>query len=151
MNITKAIASDIPELSRLLGVLLSQEVEFSPDLEAQARGLSHIIENPEVGYIVVAKVDSKIIGMINVLFTISTALGARVALFEDMVVSPDYRGAGVGSQIIEYAISSAKQHGCKRVTLLTDRDNVSAHRFYAKHGFTQSAMIPLRLALSDKP
>ncbi|CUS41282.1 GCN5-related N-acetyltransferase [hydrothermal vent metagenome] len=84
--------------------------------------------------------------MVNVLFTVSTALGARVAIFEDMIVSPEVRGSGVGSKLLEYAISSAQVCGCKRITLLTDSDNISAQRFYAKHGFEKSAMIPLRLA-----
>lgn len=149
MEITTALASDIPDLCQLLSVLFSQEAEFSPNRENQARGLSRIIENAEVGHIVVAKVNRVIVGMVNVLFTVSTALGARVAIFEDMVVSPDFRGSGIGSQLLEYAIRSAQAGGCKRITLLTDSDNISAQGFYAKHGFKKSSMIPLRLALGD--
>ena len=147
MEITKASVSDIPDLCRLLDILFSQEVEFSPDQSAQIKGLSQIIENPEIGHIIVAKENENIIGMVNVLFTVSTALGGRVAIFEDMVVAPDARSAGVGSQLLEGAIQSAKLSYCKRVTLLTDRENTSAQRFYAKHGFSQSTMIPLRLPL----
>lgn len=147
MEITKASVSDISDLCRLLDILFSQEVEFSPDQSAQIKGLSQIIENPEIGHIIVAKENENIIGMVNVLFTVSTALGGRVAIFEDMVVAPDARSAGVGSQLLEGAIQSAKLSYCKRVTLLTDRENTSAQRFYAKHGFSQSTMIPLRLPL----
>lgn len=149
MQITKAELSDVPELNGLLTILFSQEAEFTPNPELQAQGLSQIIDNPEAGYIVVAKEQNKIIGMVNVLFTVSTALGTRVALLEDMVVSPEVRGQGIGSQILDYAIRSAKQSGCKRITLLTDNDNVSGQNFYAKHGFSKSPMIPLRLALDD--
>lgn len=146
MEITKALASDVPELCNLLAILFSQEAEFSTNREAQTKGLSQIIDNREIGYIVVAKENGVVVGMVNVLFTVSTALGARVAIFEDMIVSPEVRGSGVGSKLLEYAISSAQVCGCKRITLLTDSDNISAQRFYAKHGFEKSAMIPLRLA-----
>ncbi len=149
MEITKASISDIPQLCQLLDILFSQEEEFVPDQEAQRNGLSRIIENPEIGFIVVAKADNKITGMVNVLFTVSTALGSRVAIFEDMVVSPETRGSGVGSQLLQRAIKLAQNDGCKRITLLTDRTNISAQKFYAKHGFKISTMIPLRLSLGE--
>jgi ribosomal protein S18 acetylase RimI-like enzyme len=66
-----------------------------------------------------------------------------------MVVSPDARGSGVGSRLLEKAIQFARLNGCKRITLLTDRDNESAQRFYQRHGFGLSAMIPLRLLLNE--
>ena len=87
--------------------------------------------------------------MVNLLYTVSTALGDRVALLEDMVVSPNVRGSGVGSRLMEHAIQFARLNGCKRITVLTDRENESAQRFYQKHGFGFSAMMPMRLSLSE--
>lgn len=149
MQITLANASDIPGLCELLDILFSQEADFKPDREAQSRGLARIISNPEVGLIVVARQDSQVVGMVNLLYTVSTALGDRVALLEDMVVSPSDRNSGVGSRLLEQAIQFARLDGCKRITLLTDHSNESAQRFYQKHGFGFSAMIPLRLSLSE--
>ncbi len=149
MQITPANISDIPALCDLLGILFSQEADFKPNHEAQSHGLARIISSPEIGLIVVARQDNQIIGMVNLLYTVSTALGDRVALLEDMVVSPNARGSGVGSRLLEQAIQFARANGCKRITLLTDSTNKSAQRFYQKHGFGFSAMIPLRLALSE--
>jgi len=78
----------------------------------------------------------------------STALGGRVALLEDMVVRPDARGRGAGSLLLRAAVEFARAAGCLRITLLTDADNAAAQRFYARHGFGQSAMIPMRLPLA---
>lgn len=86
-------------------------------------------------------------GMVNLLFTISTALGGRVAILEDMVVRPGYRSCGAGSKLLQAAMDFAKSAGCHRITLLTDRANESAQRFYKRHGFTLSEMVPLRLSL----
>lgn len=149
MEISQATLSDIPALCELLDILFLQEEEFVPNHQAQSQGLSRIIENPEVGQIIVARLNNSVVGMVNILFTISTALGARVALLEDMVVSPAARCSGVGSVLIEHAIQSARLSGCKRITLLTDLANESAQKFYRNHGFQSSTMIPLRLALSD--
>ena len=143
----RASASDIPALSELLSVLFTQEAEFKPDAAAQSKGLSIIISNPDLGVILVAREGPTILAMVNLLFTISTAIGERVALLEDMVVSPGARGSGIGSDLLNNAIDFARRSGVKRVTLLTDRENTSAQRFYSKHGFSESTMVPLRLAL----
>lgn len=119
-----------------------------PNTEAQIKGLSTIINNPELGTILVYREGSEIMGMVNLLFTISTALGERVAILEDMVVSPKARGSGIGSELLSHAISFARTYGCKRITLLTDSGNQGAQRFYAKHGFTASSMAPFRLSLA---
>src|SRR4030065_1242636 len=108
MQITPANTSDIPALCELLAILFSQEADFKPDHEAQSRGLARIIGNPEVGLIVVARQDSQVVGMVNLLYTVSTALGDRVALLEDMVVSPNARGSGVGSRLLEARLQLAR-------------------------------------------
>lgn len=150
MEIALASLSDIPELCELLEILFSQEVEFVPNYEVQSRGLARIISNPEVGIIVLARQSGQVVGMCNLLFTVSTALGERVALLEDMIMSPNYRGSGVGSQLLEQAIKFARLNGCKRITLLTDSANEPAQRFYQRHGFGFSTMIPLRLSLNEQ-
>jgi GNAT superfamily N-acetyltransferase len=148
MRIELATVTDIPELTTLLSLLFSQEAEFQPDLEAQYRGLSTIISHPEIGEILTIRThDDSIVGMINLLYTVSTALGERVALLEDMVVLPQFRGAGAGSKLLQAAIAHARASGCKRITLLTDGDNEAAQKFYSNHGFTASTMVPFRLKL----
>jgi GNAT superfamily N-acetyltransferase len=148
MDITTATLDDVPVLSGLLSELFAQEAEFTPNDDAQRRGLARIISNPDVGIILVASDGGEALGMVNVLFTVSTALGAPVAILEDMVVSSRARGAGIGGRLLERAIETARDNGCKRITLLTDRTNEPAQRFYGRHGFVPSPMIPLRLALA---
>jgi GNAT superfamily N-acetyltransferase len=147
MKLIKATHSDIPELVELLNSLFEQEAEFEPNSEIQSKALSKIILDPKIGIILIAKEDDKILGMVNLLFTESTALGSKVALLEDMVILSSSRGRGIGSQLIDYAISEAKKVGCKRITLLTDIENTKAQSFYQKKGFVKSKMTPYRLLL----
>ncbi|WP_341929944.1 GNAT family N-acetyltransferase [Methyloversatilis discipulorum] len=144
MQIEAATPEDIPALCALLSALFAQEAEFTPDAAAQARGLAMIIGDPRVGSVLVARRDGEVVGMVNLLFTVSTALGERVVLLEDMVVAPSVRGAGVGSALLTAAIDFARAQRCPRITLLTDRVNADAQRFYARHGFTASDMLPMR-------
>lgn len=147
MHVTPATAADLPALCGLLDLLFAQEAEFEPDRPAQLRGLAAIVDHPDVGVILVAREGETPIGMVNLLWTISTALGARVALLEDMVMSPAARGQGLGGQLLEAAIAYARAQGCRRITLLTDGDNHRAQAFYRTHGFIDSPMVPLRLLL----
>lgn len=144
MKFEVASHSDIPELSKLLDSLFSQEIEFKPNHKSQVRGLELIVENSNIGDILIARNNEKLLGMVNLLYTVSTALGARVGLLEDMVISSSVRGSGVGSKLIEFALSYAAEKGCKRITLLTDSDNTGAHRFYKNHGFSRSSMVIFR-------
>jgi GNAT superfamily N-acetyltransferase len=148
MNIRLAALADIPDLCDLLNLLFTQEAEFLPDRAAQQRGLASIIQQPEVGQILIARQADKAVGMVNLLYTVSTALGGRVALLEDMVVAPEMRGSGVGAQLLTRAIDVAKANGCLRITLLTDGVNEAAQRFYQRQGFVASPMVPLRLVLA---
>ena len=149
VRISLAQAEDIPALCDLLVILFSQEVEFTPNVEAHQRGLTRIIADPDIGSILVARHQDRVVGMVNLLYTVSTALGECVALLEDMVVAPASRSAGVGTRLLQEAISLARAKTCKRITLLTDLDNASAQGFYQKHGFNSSRMMPLRLLLDE--
>jgi ribosomal protein S18 acetylase RimI-like enzyme len=150
MKIEMATTSDIPTLCTLLDYLFSQEVEFKSDHETQSRGLEKILNNNNTGNIFVAKKNEKIIGMVILLYTVSTALGERVALLEDMVVSPNEQELGVGSMLLDHAVKYATEKGCKRITLLTDKMNIRAQKFYKQHKFNRSSMIPFRMIINNK-
>lgn len=148
ISIRKAEQADIPALATLLGFLFEQEAEFTADFERQTRGLEMIVSNPAVGELLVAERPSGgVVGMVSLLYTVSTALGGKVALLEDMVVSPQERRHGCGSLLVQAAKSLAQERGCLRITLLTDFDDLAAESFYQKHGFKLSPMVPLRQLL----
>lgn len=143
LRIEPATLDDLSELADLLFDLFSQEEDFTPDREKQLRGLRLLLEQPSRGRVFVLRNDHKIIGMINLLITISTAEGGFVMILEDLVVHRDHRGQGYGSRLLEYAFEFARQKKFLRITLLTDRPG-EARKFYLKHGFVESGMVPMR-------
>jgi len=144
-SISLATLADIPQLCILLEVLFTQEAEFEPNLTLQTKGLEEIINSPTSGQILVLRKNDVVIGMVNLLYTISTALGGRVAILEDVIIHPDYRGGGRGSLLFKYALDFAQSQGCKRVTLLTDSSNLGAQKFYQRHGLVIMQMIPMQI------
>ena len=148
MPMETATHSDIPRLCELLAILFTQESEFSPNPTLQAQALRAILDAPETGTILVLREGDGIVGMVSLLYTVSTFLGGRVALLEDMVVEPAQRGKGRGGEIVQGAIEHARKAGCRRITLLTDGHNMAARKFYETVGFQQSFMQPYRLHLT---
>ena len=145
--IEPATFEDLDELSVLLGELFSKESDFCPDKEKQLRGLRLIFEQPNRGRVFVLRSDRTIVGMINLLFTISTAEGGFVMVLEDLVVHESFQGKGYGAKLLQYAIDFAKQKNFLRITLLTDRPELRSQSFFRRHGFTESSMMPMRLLL----
>jgi GNAT superfamily N-acetyltransferase len=146
-RIEPATIEDLPSLTDLLMDLFGQESDFRPDYNNQMRGLRLLLEQPNRGRIFVLRSASKIIGMINLLFTISTAEGGFVILLEDLIIDRNFRDQGLGSELLKYAIDYAKQKNFLRITLLTDRVSEPSLVFFEKHGFQRSSMVPMRLWL----
>jgi GNAT superfamily N-acetyltransferase len=147
VRIRQATAADVPRLCKLLSLLFAQEADFKPDAGRQSCGLRLILDQPGMGLVYCATKGKSIIGMVSILFTVSTAEGGRAAWLEDMVVHPKWRGKSVGGQLLHEAINRVRTTGCTRITLLTDSTNSAAIHFYGKAGFVPSSMIPLRLHL----
>jgi GNAT superfamily N-acetyltransferase len=142
-----ALAADLPQLVELLGVLFTQEAELNPDPQKQRRALELILAEPSHARIYVAREAGTVIAMAALHFTTSTAEGGKVAWFEDCIVRPEYRRRGIGEALLAYVVAQARAEGALRVMLLTDGDNARAHALYRKIGFTDSAMLAMRLKL----
>lgn len=143
-QVEPATIEDLPALTELVMDLLSGSGDFSPDRVLQERGLRLILEQPNRGRIFVIRNKDRIFGMVNLLFTISTARGGFVILMEDCVIHPDHRGQGYGAMLVNYVIEFAKRKNFKRITLLTDRMSAESQEFFKKLGFEHSHMIPMR-------
>src|SRR5437870_5996393 len=119
--IEPATEADLDELSLLLGELFAQESDFRPDKDKQLRGLRLIFEQPSRGRVFVLRRDGAIVGMINLLFTISTGECGFVMLLEYLVVHEVYHAKGYASKLLNHAIDFAKKNNFLRITLLTAR------------------------------
>lgn len=145
--VTEARLVDLPAMVALLQQLFSRELDFEPAPTRQAAALDMLLKRPETGRLFIATADARVLGMVSVLFTISTATGGCAGWVEDLVVDCAVRGHGVGSALLDHVIAWSRREGLTRLTLLTDHCNEGAQRLYASRGFATSHMIPLRLAL----
>ena len=144
-RVEMATLEDLPALTELVMDLFAMSSgDFKPEREVQERGLRLILEQPSRGRIAVVRNNDQIFGMVNMLFTISTARGGFVMLMEDVVIHPHHRGQGFGSMLVDHVIDFAKQKKFLRITLLTDKISAESQEFFKKQGFDYSNMIPMR-------
>jgi len=90
-------------------------------------------------FTVVAKDRDKIVGTLQWHVKEDPKMG--LVEFEEIHVSEDYRGKGIGSAIIKFAIQSVKNFFKKikikprRIFLFVNENNKVARALYEKHGF----------------
>lgn len=148
IHIATASVEDILQLVKLLDQLFTIEKDFRPDRERQVRGLLLLISQPEQGIIKVARnAEGKIIGMVSTQLVISTAQGSPSAWVEDMVISPEYRGAGTGKSLLQSALDWAREKGATRAQLLVDMENEPAIGYYRHLGWETTQLQARRIFL----
>ncbi len=151
VRVEPATLEDLSDLVAMLMDLFELEGDFDPDHAKQEAGLRMILEQPKRGRIFVLRAGEAVIGMVNILFTISTAEGGAVIILEDFFVHPAHRGQGYGAVLLDAVVDFARSKDFKRITLLTDKISEDSQRFFKKHGFQLSKMVPMRLHLAESP
>ena len=87
----------------------------------------------------VAEVAGEVVGtfQLAVLPNLSNR-GRPVAQIESVHVAAEWRGRGIGEQMLRFAIAEAEGQGCFRLQLSSNKSRIDAHRFYRRLGFEQS-------------
>jgi len=80
--------------------------------------------------LIVAEDNKKIIGFI--LFTVHHATGK--ATLENILVSPKYRGKGIGTKLLKTALEELKKQGVKYICALARNDNEEVISFLLNSG-----------------
>ena len=113
-------------IRHLLGQLTTKEVEF--DLEA----LERIVQSPSSELFILR--GEEVVGMLTI--GIYSSPTGRKVWVEDVVVSNEYRGKGLGRKMVEYAIEYCKKHYAPSTLMLTSNPKrVAANELYRSSGF----------------
>lgn len=140
LTISKAGKEDIEQMCLLLQELFALEKDFTPDWDKQRKGLELILDNPQYGFLLLLKRGGEVLGMANLLITVSTALGTKVILLEDFIIKKEERRKGLGRYFMEGIKDLVRKEGYGRITLLADKENGPARQFYNSQGFQMSNM-----------
>ncbi|MDD2781820.1 GNAT family N-acetyltransferase [Sulfuricurvum sp.] len=137
LTIRLAFSEDIPVMVALLGELFTIEDDFTIDEQIQFHGLELLLQDSH-SIVLVAEIPEGVVGMITLQRVISTATGTYVGTIEDVIVTQEYRGSGIGSKLLDAAIEEANSRGWGRLALGVDLRNTKAIDFYQQKGFITS-------------
>jgi ribosomal protein S18 acetylase RimI-like enzyme len=145
MNIESATTEDIPTLVQYLTELFSIEPDFATNAQTIRQGLELFLgaepsTEPDRTILVLRDQSYPPRGMISGQLVISTAMGSPSLWIEDVYMSPEYRGQGWGTQLLQAIIQWAKEKGAKRFQLLADQENHNAIEFYHSQGFQTAGL-----------
>ncbi|MFE1781542.1 GNAT family N-acetyltransferase [Streptomyces sp. NPDC059506] len=147
LQIRPAAVEDIPAIVAMLaddplGVQRESPDDLTPYHEAFAR-----LEGDPNQHLTVAVRDGRVVGTLQL--TVIPGLsrrGATRTVVEGVRVHADERGAGLGAELVRWAVEESRALGASLVQLTSDRTREDAHRFYERLGFTASH-VGFKLAL----
>lgn len=92
------------------------------------------LESNDAAKYVTAKIDNQIIGYGGIWIILDEAHITNIA------VHPEYRGIGVGDEIMEALIEICKIHHVSGMTLEVRKSNLRAQNLYRKYGFIEEGI-----------
>jgi GNAT superfamily N-acetyltransferase len=141
MLIREASQSDLPAIERLLTVLIDTlEDAEGVDSKVALQNCQRLLRDT-TSYFLVADIKGTPVGLIN--FTIRQTVLHRSpsGLIDELVVASDYRGKGVGRELVLAAIDQCRGLGCCEVEVSTETVNLDAKKFYEKCGFEERGLL----------
>jgi GNAT superfamily N-acetyltransferase len=132
-----AVAADLPAIMALLADDDIARSRGGYDGELPEAAFAAIDADPR-NELIVAVAD-EIVGTCQLTFIPGLSRGgAERMTIEAVRVRSDRRGAGLGRQLMAYALDRARARGCTLAQLTTDKRRTDAHRFYESLGFVAS-------------
>lgn len=134
MTVRPAILADVPTILRFVRELAAYERE--PDAVAATEPmLADALFGPTpAAEAVIAEVDGAPVGFALFFHNFSTWTGKRGLYLEDLYVTPEARGGGVGRALLAYLAGVALDRGCARFEWAVLDWNAPAIGFYRAIG-----------------
>ena len=84
--------------------------------------------------------DSKIIGMISMVFLFRLNQNTLEMYIPELIVSQNYHSKGIGKKLINSSIKLGKEKQCHRIRLESGNQRIESHNFYKHLGFEDSSI-----------
>jgi GNAT superfamily N-acetyltransferase len=136
-RVRDATADDLPRLVELLQQLRPGEPieQLGSPLPETYRAAYAEVEADPRQRLLVLETAGRIVGTLVVILVPNVShQGLPYAIVENVVVDEAERGSGHGELLMRHAIDLAKQAGCYKLSLTSNKRRADAHRFYSRLG-----------------
>ncbi|MDL5054781.1 GNAT family N-acetyltransferase [Oscillatoria laete-virens NRMC-F 0139] len=105
------------------------------DLRTIDRVLNELSCPTPPGFLYLITFQEKAAGYLMVTLCYSMEFGGRFLLLDELFVSEEFRGHGLGKKAVQFAENLCRTHACKHLRLEVARQNHTAMALYQRTGF----------------
>lgn len=99
------------------------------------KALEQILQDESFGRVWLIKEDEKIAGYAILTLGFSLEFHGRDVFIDEIYLSEEFRGKGLGSQALQFLQQQCRELGVKALHLEVERKNENAQIFYRQNGF----------------
>ena len=141
MTVRVAGPDDIDVVARLLTEFREHEGRDWPPEEAIRASVERLMPRDDTEYLLGGDPPA---GIVQLRYRWGVWWDAEDCNVEDVFVSAEARGSGLGRELVSFAIERARERGCRRMELDTGADNAPAQGLYRSLGFFDSGIFMRR-------
>jgi ribosomal protein S18 acetylase RimI-like enzyme len=144
--------NDLPAIRPLIAELVeAMEDSAGFDLDRAMENCRVLLGRPDHA-LLLAQIEGTACGFVHLTTRQSILHDRPSGLIEELVVSREFRGQGIGRLLMDAAIGRCLDIGCCEVEVSTEASNWRAREFYVKRGFDYEGMLfELHFPIADAP
>ena len=112
-----------------------QHFSYPWDDETKRKALLQLLDDPMAGQVWLVFLNEELVGYVILSYYFSLEYNGRTAVIDELYISPDYRGRGIGKETLQQICNFAGDHGLTALHLESELTNVRATALYKKLGF----------------
>ncbi|UCD57336.1 MAG: GNAT family N-acetyltransferase [Candidatus Hydrogenedentota bacterium] len=132
MLIRKATIEDESGVISLLKKLLALSGEVPEDWDDDRQIFRRLLEDPELGTILIADNDGEIAGVTTLSYPTAMRCNGLYCCIEENIVDERARGKGIGGKLLKAAIAEATAKGCDEIQV--NNPSRMGYPLYLRHG-----------------
>ena len=108
------------------------------NIEKNKEFFSQFLNDDNQGYLYLFRAEEEAVGFTTIYSGYSSTRAEKVAILNDLYISPAHRRKGYAKELITNAIKAAKERGFSRLQWLTTKSNEEAQNLYDSLGANKS-------------
>ncbi|MCE2499341.1 MAG: GNAT family N-acetyltransferase [Dehalococcoidia bacterium] len=135
-NVRIAAEADRDALVNLVRKLLAELGGAPPSADDMSEVYHRFSGGGDAGFVVLGETGGEITAVCTVSFVEAMRSLGRYAIIQEMLVKPPQRSAGIGMEVLRFALNQAVSRGCRMVELGTPFHGDRQIPFYQRAGST---------------
>ena len=135
VQVRPAVAEDWQDFLVLVDGLYQEFDEDRPPSGRLARLFDGAVADDSSFKLLFAVAEDELCGLLSMAIVPTTQGATCFFYLDDVFVLEQYRGQGIGTELMREAVNHARSSDCVRMELGTRRDNIRARRLYERLGF----------------